>query len=312
VAWPAALVTALVVFWALARLERALPPPHSLLTAAPLFRLGKARWPWLALVLAAAVLLAGVPFGSLFWRVGVAGTPPRWSLDVALGYLGRAFRAEAGRVAGSLLFAALAGALTAAAALLLCWLSLGSRRFRLLTFGLAALLWALPGPVVGIGLKETIMALVVWSPDGPLAHILYNNPSPAPVLWADLLRYLPCAVAALWPVVRMLPQELRDSVRVDGAGPAQELRHVVWPLSARAVLWTALVIAALSLGEVGAVAMRVETPGWDTFAHALWAEMHYGVQNYVAAQCLLLLAAVVAVGGLAGVGLAFLRRARSP
>jgi ABC-type Fe3+ transport system permease subunit len=112
------------------------------------------------------------------------------------------------------------------------------------------------------------------------------------------LRFLPCAVAVLWPVVRLVPAELRDSARVDGASPGQELRHVVWPVAARAALWAALVLAALALGEVGA-SLRVETPGWAFFADLLWDQMHYGVNsaNAVAALCLLLLIAVVAGAG---------------
>ena len=68
-------------------------------------------------------------------------------------------------------------------------------------------------------------------------------------------------------------------------------------------------IAALSLGEVAAVAMSVETPGWHTFAHDLWREMHTGVQNYVAALCLLLLGAAAAAAALGFTVVLLVRRA---
>ena len=55
--------------------------------------------------------------------------------------------------------------------------------------------------------------------------------SPIPVLWVQVVRFFPCAVAVLWPVVRLLPVELRDAARVDGARPQQELWHVVLPLA---------------------------------------------------------------------------------
>jgi iron(III) transport system permease protein len=302
VALPAVLLLALLVGWALPRLERSIPPLLSVLTPPRPFALGRWRWPCLGLVLAGLVLLAGVPLGSLVWRVGAYGYPPEWSGLEAGRHLAKAYRTQGETVALSLPLALLAGALTAAAALLLCWLASESRWFRRVVFALAALLWALPAPVVGIGLQEWIITLASL-PCEPLAVALYERPSPLPVLWADVLRFLPCAVAVLWPVVRLVPAELRDSARVDGASPGQEFRHVVWPVTTRAALWTALVLAALALGEVGA-SMRVATPGWACFTYLLWDQMHYGVNqgNAVAALCLLLLGGVI----LAACGLVFL------
>jgi iron(III) transport system permease protein len=296
VSLPAVLVLTALVLWALPRLERSIPPLQSALTPPRPFRLGAWRWPNLALVVLGLLLLAGVPLGSLIWKAGTYGYPPAWSAAEAGRHLAAVYRARGETVALSLPFALLAGALTAGAGLLLSWLALEDGWFRRLVFVLAAVLWALPAPVLGGGLKEWVMTL---ASAGPLRVALYDGPSPLPVLWAHLLRFLPCALAVLWPVVRLVPRELRDSARVDGASPGQQFRHVVWPLTARATAWTALVLAALSLGEVGA-AMRVETPGWETFAHFLWAQMHYGVQNDVAALCLLLLAgvAVAALGWL--------------
>ncbi len=291
VSLPAVLGLVLLLLWALPRLERAIPPLQSALTPPRPFRLGAWRWPSLGLVLLGLVLLAGVPLGSLAWKAGSYGYPPAWSAGEVGRHLAAAYRSRGAAVALSLPLALLAGALAAGAGLLLCWLALEGGWFRRVVLVLAALLWALPAPIVGGGLKEWILTLASAQ---PLRAALYDGPSPLPVLWAQLLRFLPCALALLWPVVRLVPAELRDSARVDGATPGQEFRHVVWPQSARATAWTALVLAALALGEVGAT-MRVETPGWEFFAKLLWDQMHYGVQNDVAALCLLLLAGVAAV-----------------
>ena len=148
----------------------------------------------------------------------------------------------------SLLAAAGAGFLAAMLALRIGWLALDSRGFRSIVLVLAALAWALPGPVLGIGLKDTINVLmsveesitgaVGRSGPGPVRVGLYDGPSPLPPLWASLVRFFPCAVAVLWPVLRLVPKELRDAARVDGASPGAELRYLVGPLTAAAWLRT--------------------------------------------------------------------------
>src|SRR5262249_12215785 len=101
--------------------------------------------------------------------------------------------------------------------------------------------------------------------------------------------------------VRLVPTELRDAARVDGASPRQEFTHVILPLLRRAWYRAAAAVAVLSLGELGASKL-VATPGGQTFAHELFTQMHYGVANDVAALCLILLAVIVA-GGVIAFGL---------
>jgi ABC-type spermidine/putrescine transport system permease subunit II len=145
--------------------------------------------------------------------------------------------------------------------------------------------------LVGLGLKELFITLVLWVPVEPFPTLLYYGPSYVPVVLSHLARFLPCAAAALWPAVRMLPAELRDAARVDGASPAQEFRLVVVPLLRRPVLAVALVVAALALGELP-VNRLVETVGADTFVRVLFDQMHYGATGDVAALCLLMLSLV--------------------
>jgi iron(III) transport system permease protein len=291
-------LTAVLLLWGLPRLERALPALRSLRVEPRLFRLGPWRWPALAAVLAALLLVAGVPLASLVWKAGLHGTPLTWSADHAAHQVLRRAAQDGLLVGRSVALSALTGGLVALAALVLCWLALDVGWFRRLLLVVVALAWALPGPVVGVGLKELILTLVAEVPFPPLQVALYYGPSPLPVLWAHLLRFLPCAVVVLWPVLRLLPRPLRDSARLDCPRPSGELRYVVWPLAARACGACALVVMALSLGEVSALAVRVETPGWPTFALVLFDRMHYGVANDVAALCLLLLALLAGAAAL--------------
>lgn len=294
---PLVLGLAGLLLWQGPRLERALPPLQGWLAPPRSFALGRGRWPWLLALSAAAVLLVLVPLGSLVWKVGLAGSPRGWSLHEAWAQLILTSRVSLWTVAASLLLAAGTGALIGCVGLTCCWLARDSRWFGGFLLMLMVLAWTLPGPVVGIGLKELIMRL----PPGPLETLLYLGPSPLPVMWVQSIRFLPVATALLWPWVRSVPRELLDSARLEGAGNIQELLRVTWPMTARGLGWTVLVLTALCLGEVAA-SNRVETPGSDTFVKILFDRMHYGVNNVVAALCLLLLACLAVLLGLVVLG----------
>jgi iron(III) transport system permease protein len=295
---PVTLLTAVLVAALAWRWKRRLPPRATMVAPPLLFPLGRWRWPAFAVTAAACVTLLALPLGSLVWRAGLHDSPPSWSAAVVVRALRSSARADGAELLDSLLLAASAGALCAVLALLACWLSVGARRFGAAVLILMAVAWATPGPVVGLGLMGTIDRLLrlcgEWR---PLAVALWHGPSLLPLLWVDVLRFFPFAVAVLWPVVRLLPPELRDAARVDGARPGQELRYVVLPLTAPAVLRAALVAAVLSLGEISAGKL-VSTPKKPGFAEVVFTQMHYGVTNHLAAQCLLLLAAVAAGGAL--------------
>jgi iron(III) transport system permease protein len=305
VSLPAVLLTWLLILWMVPRLETHLPPLQTLLTPPRRFPLGWGRWPVLAAMLGAVLLLVGVPVSSLVWKAGLQGWPPQWSASYAWDRVATAAQIHGALVAGSLALAAAAGVVTATAALQLAWLGSGSRWFAAVVLGLLAGAWALPAPVAGIGFKTAIQDLLdllgssASNPD-PVAILLYYGPSPLPAVWVHVVRFLPCAVALLWPVVRLVPAELRDSARTDGLGPGQEYRHVIWPLARRAWLGAALAVTALALGEISATKL-VETPGSESFAHVVFDRMHYGVTNDVAALCLVLLGAVILLG-MAGAG----------
>jgi iron(III) transport system permease protein len=296
VALPGVLLVALTVGWAVVRWEDAMPPLGSAPEPWPLITLGRGRWVWLGLVLTAGAVFLVVPIGSLVWKLGLDGVPEAWSASAAGRYLRRDAQAHARLITESLAAAAATGLLAAGAALVACWLARDGRWLRALLAAVVALAWAAPGPVAGAGLKAAIERLVGAEEEvvgrGPAWLLLYGGPSLVPVVWAGLLRFFPCAVALVWPAVRLVPAALTDVARVDGAPPTRELRHAVWPLAAAAVGRAAVAVAVLSLGELSASKL-VATPGGETFAQEVFTRMHYGVANQLAALCLLLLAMVV-------------------
>src|SRR5262249_29445655 len=210
----------------------------------------------------------------------------------ALVHLRKVWRLRGGMVIESFVLAAASGAFAGLLGLIVCWLARGGRWFQAATLGLMGLVWAPPGPVIGLGLKDTIQGLVNRTDFYPLAAALYYGPSPLPAIWVQLIRFFPCAVAILWPVVRLVPTELLDAARTDGARPWQEFWRVIVPLTRPAYLRAAFAVTVLSLGELSAGKL-VSTPGSRTFAQEVFDQMHYGVTNDLAALCLLLLAVVV-------------------
>src|SRR5262249_37952003 len=151
-------------------------------------------------------------------------------------------------------------------------------------FLLVALLWVISGPVAGLGLKNTIGLLVYLNPRSPVAQVLYFGHSPIPLWWAYLLRAFPFAVAVIWPVLRLVPDDVRQAAHLEAATPWRELVRVTLPLTYPAALGAGLVVLALSLAEISA-SKFVATPGTETFTQVVFDRMHYGVSRDVASLC---------------------------
>src|SRR5262245_28281370 len=122
---------------------------------AVVFPLGRARWPIAALVLILVLLLVLVPTLGLIWRAGQSGWPRTWSLAAFVRQITATTRADAWLLVRSPPVALVSGTLCAGLALLSCWLARESRGFRLYLLLLLAVAWAMPGPIVGLGLKGT-------------------------------------------------------------------------------------------------------------------------------------------------------------
>src|SRR5205085_10074387 len=115
---PSVLMTAALVLAATWWWQRRLPPLETLATVPHLYRLGGARWPCCLALAVLVAVLAGVPVGSLVWKLGLGGSPRHWSAVVAAEHLGFVLRVKWRLVGMSLALVGLAGAVTAALALL--------------------------------------------------------------------------------------------------------------------------------------------------------------------------------------------------
>ncbi len=300
----------LLVLWAARRWERNLPPLERLSVPPRNYPLGCVRWPCFGVLSVAIGTFIMVPVAGFVWNAGLAGRPRTWSAGTLWGSLEKGCRTDASLVSNSLLVALVAGLLAAGLGLVVCWLCLKSRWFRLLVFVLLAAVLAVPGPVIGQGLKVVMGMILDVLPFRVVEDALWNGPSPLPVIWADLIRFLPCGVALLWPAVRLMPDELLDAARVDGAGPTQILRHLIVPLFALAGLWAMLAVAVLSFEELG-TSKLVCTPGWPTFTPEVISRMHEP-NTHLYALCLIMLGVVAVAGTLVGVAGWLMRKASHP
>lgn len=291
---PPMLALATLLVFGMRALDHQLPTLQSATAIRPLIALGRWRAA-VAVALAVAIgALAVVPISSLIARIGESGSPSQWSPTTALVVLQSTMRVHGAGVVASAALAAAVGLVSASLGLVAAWLSRDSNWFRNWTWVSAAVSWAAAGPVIGIGLVQTIQFLMSLEDQwrgSVFSAALYSTSSMLPVFWASLIRLWPFGLAIVWLPVRAAPQHLLDACRIDGASPGQELRSVVLPLTRSAWLRGAVAVAVLALGEVSASKI-VATAGGETLAHDVFTQMHYGVTPTLAAQCLLLFALV--------------------
>jgi iron(III) transport system permease protein len=159
----------------------------------------------------------------------------------------------------------------------LSWLILQGPGLRWLVVGLLVFLLSTPGPVLGIALIELL------NRDG-LPGLIYDSPG---VLVIGLVaRFLPVAVLLMTPALEAIPREVVDAAHLDGAGPAAQQRHVVWPLCWQRICGVWFLALALALGET-ACSVLIAPPGHTPLAVRFFTLIHYGIYREAAAVVIL-------------------------
>lgn len=297
----AAAVAVTVPFWLVAsfaavalsrRMANRFFPSESTVETGRAFRSRPALLAW-----PAVGFVAAVPLAALVWKAGT--TANGWHFDNLVTQLKFTLKLSGISIVTGLAAAALAGTVTAGFATWLCWRYRERSGF---IIAVAVVLALAPGPLVGLGLKELISLLLSFEESvlrtlglaldfPPLRSSLYDQPSPLPGHWACAIRFLPVAVAILYPVVRSIPKELHATAKLDGVNAWQ---FVGRPMLRRAMGVAAVAVAVLSLGEVSASKLVVP-PHLNVYVLDLFNQMHYGTESGVAAMCLV----QVAVTGIA-------------
>jgi iron(III) transport system permease protein len=302
VSLPPLLILLPVTMFTLSRWQRSCPPRLHIIREARIFPLGKGRWLATVFVSGMVFLVLGVPLFGLIWKAGLRYAtaaqpgPPSWEAGLVMQRFADQCGTQAGLLRDSLLLSGITGVLAAMGALVLAWFMRHSVRWERGLWSLAAALWVVPGPLLGLGLLTYWQWLFALPGGDWLKPFLWSRPSPVPNVWVCLLRFGPVALAVLWPLVRQVPRDLEEAAALDGARPWQRFRLVFLPALARPAMWAALIVATLTLGEISASKL-ITTPGFTPLAHHVFQQMHAGADTELAALCLVLLAGV-AVGGM--------------
>ena len=252
-------------------------------TRAPrLFELGVWRIPHFVVALAMLTSLVGVPLFNLVMQLGldVEQLPDEtyqrsWTASHAaqmLAYSVWEFRREAG---WSLVTSAAAATCVLFVAIPLAWLACedGARKWPMAM--VAAILFALPGPLLGL--------LLVWafnSTNWTWLHFLYDRSILAPTL-AISLRALPLAMIIVWYALRSVPQKTLDAAALGGASRWGQLIFVAMPQRVPALTAAWLMGLAIAIGDLAA-SFLVLPPGASPLSRRIFEEVHYGVPDRIA------------------------------
>jgi iron(III) transport system permease protein len=281
------------------------------------------KWRWFAGILLWSIILvvAVVPLGNFIYKAGVlvsatsAGLQRSWSSTKVL----ERIVAAPSEFAGELWLTAQVGAMAATAAVLLAvplaWsmrpdpgeneiTNMGSEMKRArpwLRLLFLALCLTIPGPLLGIGLVHALNHPL----DSPLAQLtwLYDT-NFAPWL-VQTMRALPLATLVLWPALASVPQATLDAAATDGTGPIGRLWRIAlpqrWPVVAAA--W--LVSLAIAVGELAATIIVIPPQTSTMLSIRVFQLLHYGVDDRVAAICLVM---AIGIAAMTGIAAALMRR----
>jgi iron(III) transport system permease protein len=265
------------------------------------WRLGSGRIPAAIILWSILFLTAAVPLGNLLYKAGglvtmtETGRVRSWSAAKVAERVAAAPIEFGGELWLSTKIGAVAATAALAIALPLAWSMRLARRTPWLRMTAIALCLTIPGPLLGLAL----IRLLNRPPDSPLAFLaaLYDS-NFAPWL-AQTIRALPMVTLILWPALSTIPQVMLDAATIEGAGWWGSLVRIALPqrLAAAGAAW--LIGFAIAVGEVAATVLVIPPQQSTAISVRVFQLLHYGVDDRVAAICLVMVAAVAALTGIA-------------
>ncbi|MCI0491958.1 MAG: hypothetical protein L0Z07_03360 [Planctomycetes bacterium] len=258
---------------------------------------------WLAATALWSILLLviGLPIANLAYKAGVevtateSGRVRSWSsAKVIERVVGAPWEHR-----GELWQSAKIGGAAATAALMcgapLAWSMRTARRLPFGRLAALALCLTIPGPLLGIG----VIRLLNQPHDSWLAWLapLYDSTF-APWL-VQTIRALPIVTLILWAALASIPQVMLDTAVTDHAGWWRRLLWIALPQRWPAVVAAWLIGLAIAVGELAATVLVMPPARHTVVAVRIFQLLHYGVDDRVAAICLVMVAAVAALTAIA-------------
>jgi iron(III) transport system permease protein len=272
-----------------------------------IWRLGSWRWPAAIALWAIMLLVAGVPLANLAYKAGIqvsataSGHVRSWSpAKVA-----ERIAAAPGEYRGELWLSTRigAGAATAALALAvpLAWSMRLARRSPRIRLAVLALCLTIPGPLLGLA----AIHLLNRPPDSPFSWMaaLYDS-NFAPWL-VQTIRALPLVTLVLWPALASVPQAMLEAAATEGAGWWRQLLQIAMPQRWPAVAAAWLVGFAVAVGELAATVLVLPPQKYTAISVRVFQMLHYGVDDRLAAICLVM---IFGIGTLTGIAATLLKR----
>ncbi len=269
------------------------------------------RWPAALLLMLAIALLAGVPLANLAYKAGIlvtstdAGRVRSWSVAKLLGRVAAAPWEFRGELWLSTWLGAAAATAAVAIAIPLAWSLRGyalSRHLSRLTASpwlrllAIALCLTIPGPLLGLGVIH-LLDRPTDSPFAALATLYDSNFAP----WlVQTIRTLPIVTLILWPALASVPQVMLDTAAMDGTGWWVRLLRIAVPQRWPAIAAAWLIAFAVAIGELAATILVMPPQrGATALSIQVFQLLHYGVDDRVAAICLVMVFAIAAITGIA-------------
>jgi len=141
-------------------------------------------------------------------------------------------------------------------------------RATFLWWALVCLLFAMPAPLVAIGILQVANRAGAWT-------------EPFLPVWACLARFLPVGAFICYAVFQRMDQGLLEAAHVFQRNRLHGALRVAFPLAWRGLFMAAAASLALALGELGA-SLLVAPPGESTLVIRLYNLLHYGASQEVA------------------------------
>ncbi len=221
--------------------------------------------------------LAGLPLAALFFRAAGPGAYSA-ALAAAGASLGRSFSYAALGASLIVLFGLLIGYGTTVGAL------------RQSTEMVPLFLFALPGPVLGIGLVS------LWNQ--PVTNAIYGTP--VILLLGFLAQYVVLGVWVTKAALALIPRSMEEAAAVAGAGWARSFTTIAMPLAWKGIAGAWLLAFLFCFRDTG-IAMVVYPPGRDTLTVRLFTMMANGRPELIAALCVLIFVSVAAPFAVLGI-----------